>query len=69
MEFATNRSFTMDEADYASELSEKRLEMLIKQARKPLRQGTPGVCDLCGRHSGRLIDGACAPCRDRFKLK
>lgn len=29
----------------------------------------PGECDLCGEWSGRLVDGVCAPCRDRYKLK
>jgi hypothetical protein len=60
----------MDEVDYANDLSEKRLAMLIKQARnKPMRKGKPGLCDLCGEWSGRLVEGACAPCRDRYKLK
>lgn len=31
--------------------------------------GEPGECDLCGEGSGRLVDGVCAPCRDRYKLK
>lgn len=26
--------------------------------------GKPGECDLCGEWSGRLVRGACAPCRD-----
>ena len=31
--------------------------------------GEPGECDLCGEWSGRLVDGVCASCRDRYKLK
>lgn len=31
-------------------------------------QGHPGECELCGCWSGRLVDGACAPCRDRYGL-
>ena len=58
-----------DEVDFANEMSEKRLAMLIKQASKPLRVGTPGDCDLCGEYTSRLVDGVCAPCRDRYKLK
>jgi hypothetical protein len=58
-----------DEVDIANELSEKRLAMLIKQARKPLVVGVPGDCDLCGEWSGRLVEGVCAPCRDKYKLK
>ena len=34
-----------------------------------LDKGIAGDCDLCGEWSGRLIDGACAQCRDRYKLK
>ena len=30
--------------------------------------GVPGECDLCGEWMVRLVDGACAPCRDRYKL-
>lgn len=33
-----------------------------------IEPGTPGDCDLCGEWSARLIRGACAPCRDRYKL-
>ena len=30
--------------------------------------GNPGECDMCGEWSGRLIGGACAPCRDLYHL-
>lgn len=30
--------------------------------------GAPGDCDLCGEWSQRLVAGACAPCRDKYKL-
>ncbi len=30
--------------------------------------GTAGECDLCGESSPRLINGVCAPCRDKHKL-
>lgn len=30
--------------------------------------GEPGDCDLCGEWSGRLVDGACASCRDLYRL-
>lgn len=33
-----------------------------------IHTGSPGECDLCGEHSMRLIEGACAPCRDRYHL-
>lgn len=31
-------------------------------------KGKPGECDLCGEDMPRLINGVCAPCRDKFKL-
>ena len=31
-------------------------------------KGVPGICDLCGEDMPRLINGVCAPCRDRHKL-
>jgi hypothetical protein len=33
-----------------------------------LKRGQAGDCDICGQWSGRLVDGACAPCRDKYKL-
>lgn len=29
--------------------------------------GNPGECDGCGEWSGRLVDGYCCPCRDKYK--
>ena len=43
-------------------------EARIRAAAKPLEPGEPGDCDLCGEWSGRLVRGACAPCRDKRKL-
>lgn len=31
-------------------------------------KGKPGDCEVCGAWSGRLVQGACAQCRDKFKL-
>ena len=31
-------------------------------------RGKQGECELCGRHSGDLRLGACAPCRKRYSL-
>ena len=33
-----------------------------------LATGKPGDCDFCGDWSGRLIEGVCAPCRDKRGL-
>ena len=59
----------MDEVDAANDQAQQRLDILIKQARKPLAKGEPGECTLCGEYSGRLIESVCAPCRDRYKLR
>ena len=57
-----------DEADIASEQEEIARRAAIKKAAKDLPPGEPGECELCGEWSGRLIDGACAPCRDKHRL-
>lgn len=30
--------------------------------------GVPGECERCGEDSPRLVGGACARCRDKYKL-
>jgi len=61
-----------DDADVAADdietLNSKRLAA-ISQAAANIPAGSPGVCDWCGEESGRLVKGACAPCRERFKLE
>lgn len=62
----------MDDADIAEERARLALEadvMKVRKAAATMPAGTPGECDLCGEWSGRLVNGACAPCRDRFKMK
>jgi hypothetical protein len=57
-----------DDADRAFELEEEhRQQSLAKVEPFTLLKGRPGECDTCGEHSMRLIDGMCAPCRDRYK--
>ena len=38
------------------------------RANATLASGVAGECDYCGEHSLRLINGACAPCRDKRRL-
>lgn len=59
----------MDEIDRANELVEVFIANAIRENSKPLEKGVEGDCDLCGEWSGRLIAGACAPCRDKYRLK
>lgn len=58
-----------DQFDRASELEEQqRQQALANRPAFELTPGVPGECELCGYWSGRLVQGACAPCRDQFKL-
>jgi len=58
-----------DEVDRATEYAELELESCIAAARGDLPPGVPGECELCGEWSGRLVNGACAACRDRYGLE
>lgn len=58
-----------DEVDRANAYMEEALERAIAEARGDIPAGEPGYCELCGEHSGRLIKGVCAPCRDRYGLE
>lgn len=58
-----------DEFDRASELEEQHRQLAL--AARPtfkMDPGAPGDCEVCGYWSSRLVQGACAPCRDQFKL-
>ena len=59
-----------DEVDNANEIAEFKREHAIAEirAKAQLPAGVAGECDLCGEHSPRLVKGACAPCRDKYKL-
>lgn len=59
-----------DDVDKANDYSESLLDSKIKVIRDKakLEKGAEGECDLCGEWMLRLISGACAPCRDRYKL-
>jgi len=57
-----------DIADNAQPEEEAFLAQAIARHSKPLAKGVQGYCDLCGEWSGRLVLGACAPCRDRHGL-
>jgi hypothetical protein len=58
----------MDEADMTQLREETAHEARIRAAAKPLVRGVPGDCELCGEWPGRLVRGACAPCRDKRNL-
>ncbi len=58
-----------DEVDRANDYIQIINDNAIKQNSKDIEKGVAGECDLCGEWSGRLIVGACAPCRDKYHLK
>ena len=60
-----------DIADVTSERMEAQEAAHIAEIRRKaaeIPKGKPGECDLCGEDMPRLINGVCAPCRDRHKL-
>ena len=40
----------------------------IRRKAAEMPKGVPGECERCGEDMPRLINGVCAPCRDRHKL-
>ena len=57
-----------DEIDRAQQREQEDRDRAIAAAARDIVPGHPGDCDLCGEHSMRLVEGACAPCRDRYGL-
>lgn len=53
--------------DRTAELTADR-EAEIRRAAAAIPAGEPGDCDRCGLPSPRLVNGACARCRDKFRL-
>lgn len=56
-----------DQIDEANDLAEAAASRAVHAARAAVLAmpvGAPGDCRLCGEESGRLVRGACAPCRD-----
>lgn len=58
-----------DEIDLAQEREQIATADAIRAAAKDIPAGVPGDCEYCGEWFGRLVGGACAPCRDRWKLR
>lgn len=61
----------MDEIDKAQAREEENRQDALAAAKlraEAIPQGKPGDCDLCGFWSGRLVEGVCSPCRDKYKL-
>jgi len=60
-----------DIIDTANDVAEAAADRAITAARAEAAQmpeGIAGECDFCGEWTGRLVRGACAPCRDKRKM-
>lgn len=60
-----------DEIDFANDLAQTMTDAVVRAQREKaasIPAGKPGECDMCGEWSGRLVNGVCAPCRDKYKL-
>ena len=59
-----------DEVDISNDNIQHDIERRVEEVRRnaELPPGEPGDCERCGEWSERLVNGVCAPCRDRFKL-
>lgn len=60
-----------DEIDHANARAEADTERAIADVRKAaaaIPQGEAGDCDFCGEYCSRLVGGACAPCRTKWRL-
>lgn len=57
-----------DDVDQATEVTEASLAANIEAARGEIPEGEPGECAYCGEDMPRLVNEACAPCRDLHGL-
>lgn len=58
-----------DDADRAQVDLDMYQQALSNKKPFVLEPGEAGECDLCGEESPRLVNGHCAPCRDKHGLK
>lgn len=57
----------IDQTQERNELAEAaNLDTIRRRAQ--LDPGIPGECERCGEESPRLVKGACASCRDKYRL-
>jgi len=57
-----------DQIDQANDYAEMERQAHIASRPDPkINPGKPGDCDLCGEWTGRLVNGACVPCRNKYE--
>jgi hypothetical protein len=59
-----------DDADLTQAREDREFERAMN-SRHPyvMDAGKPGECDFCGEWFGRLVDGACVPCREKYERR
>lgn len=64
----SERGDVVDRANDLAAAQEQASEAEIRYRAVHMPAGEPGECALCGEQSARLVGGACARCRDRYRL-
>ncbi len=59
----------MDDADRAEKHSQEALDRSIEAARGEVQEGRPGDCEICGEWFGRLVNGVCVLCREKYGME
>lgn len=62
----------MDDVDKTQERDQIAADQAIQKVRDAaavIQPGTAGECEMCGEWSGRLVKGACAPCREKWRME
>ena len=57
-----------DTIDEANAHTERTLAEALARHKGTIPEGVKGECEYCDGWSQRLVGGACAPCRDEYKL-
>jgi len=57
-----------DIGDEAAKIEAEHLARALQASRRPVEPGEPGECEACGEDHPRLVNGRCAPCRDRAAM-
>ena len=66
-----DREFTADPIDSADYYIESVIDDHVRDAMRAAQDipvGNPGECEGCGDWFGRLVNGMCGFCRDKYKV-
>jgi len=64
----SERGDVIDQANARADRDTALSLAFVRKQSASIPVGTAGECEMCGEWSGRLVEGVCAPCRDRYKL-